>query len=378
MPASLYFHIPFCQSKCSYCSFSSFPGMREYYARYIKAVKTELKLLAETQAKKQKPLQTIFFGGGTPSIIPAKDLVSLINLSSSIYGFVSDAEISLEANPGTVDHKRLGILREGGFNRLSIGVQSFSANDLALLGRKHTPQEATEAFKVAREVGFTNISLDLMYGLPGQTVTSWRSSLHQALQLEPDHLSMYQLSIEEGTPFAKMSDAGALDLPDDDAILRMDDLNMRTCSRAGLEMYEISNFATKGNECRHNINYWLNKSYMAVGAGAVSYTDGLRERRVADPKVYCDKVESGQSVIIESERLDQDASFRETVVMGLRMTEGVCRERLQRLYGVDLEEYYGDVLIKLERQQLIVLTDSHLRLTPKGRLFSNPIMAELV
>ncbi len=378
MPSSLYIHIPFCHSKCLYCSFSSFPGLQTLHGRYIEALKSELKLLAEKRSQRSAPLQTIFFGGGTPSVLAAKDLVEVLDLCILLFSCTTDAEISIEVNPGTITPKQLQNLREGGFSRLSIGVQSFNAQELAILGRGHSPEEAMQAFMMAREAGFTNISLDLMYGLPGQTLKSWKSTLRQAVELQPDHLSMYQLTIEEGTPFAGLFEEGALDLPEEEVILAIDEMNISTCHKAGLGLYEISNFARSDTQCRHNINYWKNNPYLAVGAGAVSYENGVRERRVADPEEYCRRIKASQDVVVEREKLGQDASFRETVIMGLRMSEGVSRAHLRQRYGVELEEYYGEVLNKLQAQQLVELNDSHLRLTPQGRLFSNRIMAELV
>lgn len=379
MAASLYIHIPFCLSKCRYCSFSSYPGLQDLHARYIAAVKRELRQLADqTQRHRLDTLQTIFFGGGTPTVLPAGALVEILHQCMGMFSCSTQAEISIEANPGTVGQESLTVLRQGGFNRLSMGVQSFSARELIFLGRCHTPHQAIQGFEQARKAGFANISLDLMYGLCGQTLDSWRQSLKTALALGPDHLSLYQLTIEEETPFAEMVKQGVLQLPDDELILAMDELNIRECASAGLFLYEISNFARVGCQCRHNINYWLNEEYLAAGAGAVSYLQGERQKRVANPKEYCRKIESGHSIIIDSEKLEPEASFRESVIMGLRMSQGVALNRLRERYGIDVTEYYGKILDKLIAQQLVELTPSHLRVTARGRVFSNTILAELV
>lgn len=375
--ASLYVHIPFCRSKCAYCSFSSFPGREALFGRYVAAVQLELSVLPQRQAE-SPPLQTVFFGGGTPTVLPSGDLVAILAQAVERFGRTADAEISVEANPGTVDEPALAKLRAGGFTRLSLGVQSFSAQELRALGRRHSPQQAIGAFQAARRAGFTNISLDLMYGLPGQTVAGWRETLRTALALGPEHLSMYQLTIEDSTPFAVQLRRGQLLLPDEEEIVAMDDLNMALCREAGLELYEISNFAREGFRCRHNINYWQNNSYLAVGAGAVSCRGGVRERRLADPEEYCRRIETASGVVVEVEELDRDASFRETVIMGLRMTEGVSRARLRARFGLDPEQYYGAILSRLVERQLVELTATHLRVTSSGRLFSNMILAELV
>lgn len=377
MTASLYLHIPFCLSKCHYCSFSSYPGLQQLYTRYVQALKTELQQLAES-VQSANGLETIFVGGGTPTVVPAEDLVDILAHCRDLFSWSSTAEISIEANPGTISPKKLEVLRKGGFNRLSLGVQSFSAAELAALGRCHTPKDAVQGYTMARAAGFENISLDLMYGLSEQTRESWRQTLRTALGLKPDHLSMYQLTVEEGTPFADRLAEGVLTLPDEELILEMDEMNIRACSDAGLSMYEISNFARAGCTCRHNVNYWHNGAYLAAGAGAVSYLGGVRRRRLADPEEYCRKVEAGQDIIVESEKLALDASFRESVIMGLRLTEGVSRDRLKARYGIDLAGYYGTTLERLLGQQLVELTTTHLRLTAKGRVIANYILAELV
>ncbi|SHO43020.1 radical SAM family heme chaperone HemW [Desulfopila aestuarii] len=377
MVSALYIHIPFCVSKCRYCSFSSFAGLNGLYDRYLLNVKKEMDQISAGCCKKME-LQTVFLGGGTPTVLDPERLVNLLDHAEKLFGFAFDAEISVEANPGTVDGRALELLRQGGFDRLSLGVQSFSADELAMLGRCHSPMEADAAFKAARSAGFTNISLDLMYGLPGQTIESWRTTLITALTLEPEHLSMYQLTVEEGTPFGDLLASGKLELPDEDTVVAMDELNLELCGEAGLEMYEISNFSRPGYRCRHNINYWQNNEYHAAGAGAVSFSSGVREKRFDDPREYCRRVEAGDTVITEREELTLEASFRETVVMGLRMMDGVERECLVARFGLDPERYYGEVLEKLVAQQLVELTPTHLKVTPAGRLYSNIILAELV
>jgi len=377
MVASFYLHIPFCVSKCWYCAFSSFAGMAGLYDRYLMSVHAEIDRLAAGCGHKEK-LQTVFFGGGTPTVLGPDTLVDLLTRLASRFGLAADAEISIEANPGTVDERALALLRQGGCNRLSLGVQTFSATELARLGRRHTPAEAVAAFAAARSAGFTNISLDLMYGLPGQTVESWEATLTTALSLAPEHLSMYQLTVEEGTPLGDLKGEGALDLPDEDTVVAMDDLNLQLCGQAGLLMYEISNFARSGYRCRHNLNYWQNSDYYAAGAGAVSCVNGVREKRLDDPLAYCRSMEAGGDAIAEREELPCEASFRETVIMGLRMVDGVERERLLARFGLDPAGYYGEVLKKLVAQQLVELTPTHLKVTPAGRLYSNIILAELV
>ncbi len=376
---SLYLHIPFCQSKCHYCSFSSCAGGQQLYAPYITALKKEISLLEGTGDPGE--LDTLFIGGGTPTCLPASGLSSLVRHCIDLFGVVlgdESAEISVEANPGTVDRRYLETLLEAGVNRLSFGVQSFDDGELRCLGRIHNEKDARAAVDAARGAGFTNINLDLMYGLPGQSPASWLYSLEQGLSLFPEHLSLYQLTIEPDTPFHSLVANNSVVLPSEDDILRMDETTKRLSESAGLHQYETSNFALDGYSCRHNINYWLNNDYYAAGASAVSYMGGVRERRVAEPGEYMCLIEQDSSAVIERECLGREASFRETVIIGLRMVQGVSRETLSDRYGIDPEEYYGHTLQMLTGNKMIELTDTHLRITEKGWPLSNQILAELV
>lgn len=374
--SSLYIHIPFCLSKCPYCAFVSHAGLDGLHQRYARALLREAEELARSHPA--LPLSTIFVGGGTPTILSGAALAAIITGCAELFGLEHDAEISVEANPRTIDATKLLLLRTSGVNRLSIGVQSFQDEELRRLGRLHSAKDAAHALRLVRDAGFSNISLDLMYGLPGQTPHSWRDTLERAISLAPDHLSLYELSIERGTPYSQQQELGLLQLPDDDAVAEMDLITAALCREAGLLHYEISNYARPGFECRHNINYWHNGPYLALGAGAVSCMDGCRRQMIHDPRRYCERVESGQSVIGEEECLEPAASFRETVVMGLRLLCGVSRANLQRRYGLDVAGYYEETLTRLVDQGMVELTAHHLRLTARGRMFANQVMAELV
>ncbi len=381
---SLYLHIPFCRSKCHYCSFNSFAGGKELYGSYGAALTLELTRLAETFAetigkKEGHPgLSTLFVGGGTPTCLPSDLLSAIIHLSLNLFSAAPGAEVSIEANPGTVDVRYFTKLLQAGVNRLSLGVQSFDDRELQLIGRIHNKQGAYSAIKAARTAGFDNINLDLMYGLPGQTPASWRKSLEKGLSFRPEHLSLYQLTIESDTPFHALLASKTLRLPVEDEILEMDEITSELCGSAGLEQYEISNYATKGHQCRHNINYWRNAEYLAAGASAVSCLSGVRERRIADPAEYIRRIDHNESIVIEKEILSPEDSFRETVIMGLRMVCGVSRKALAERYSIDIEKYYGSTLKKLQALGFLDLTESHLRITAKGWPLSNQIMAELV
>ena len=373
---ALYLHVPFCHKKCHYCSFNSKAVTSDLFSPYVKALKQELAQLVAD--REYGNLRSLFVGGGTPSILPSSMLSELVFNCLHLFPPAIGAEISVEINPGTVDEAYLGDLLAAGVNRLSLGVQSFNDQELQVLGRIHNGKEARDAVLSAKRAGFSNINLDLMYGLPGQTVQSWRDSLQQAITLCPQHLSLYQLTIEVGTPFHQAVATASIVLPEEDDILLMDEVTGRMCGDAELQQYEISNFARHGKECVHNINYWHNGDYLACGASAVSCTKGVREKRIEDPWEYITRIKNGATVVVESESLSRDASFRESVVMGLRMTRGVSATRLKSRYKIDIAEYYGDILGKLLHLQLVELTESHLRLTAKGRSLANWVMAELV
>ena len=373
---SLYLHIPFCLSKCLYCSFSSFPNMSEHHHRYVQALKSHIRTSCpETNTKS---LETLFIGGGTPTVLEAEKLAEIIAVCRDTYRFSDDIEISIEANPGTIDISKLKVLGDAGVNRLSIGVQSFNDTDLQGLGRAHRSDISIQALEYAREAGFKNISLDLMYGLPGQSTDSWQKNLEQAVALGPHHLSCYQLTIEEGTDFYNRYPTDSLELPDDRTIIAMEQATRKYLSAHGIGQYEISNYARPGYECRHNIGYWLNEEFIGCGAGAAGFFNGRRYKVITDPLRYCSAIENGEDVIEDSEVLSAEASFRETVVMGLRLLKGVDRRRLYDRYGLTVDELYGSIVKELAGKGLLEENEDYLRLTAQGRCFANQVMAELV
>ena len=375
-PSSLYIHIPFCVSKCPYCSFVSWPGMDGLYQRYVAALLREAEWLGQNTSV--PPLSTLFLGGGTPTILAGQELAAIVTACKELFGFTNQAEISIEANPKTIDPAKLTLLRRSGINRLSIGVQSLHDTELHLLSRPHSADDAITAVRLARTAGFDNISLDLMYGIPGQDHKSWQQTLELALSLAPDHLSLYELTVEQGTPYYQQLEQRLLYLPPEEELAAMDQITATLCRQAGLAQYEISNYARSGYKCRHNINYWQNGPYLALGAGAVACLEGRRQQKTRDPRLFCEQIESGQSVVQEEECLDPAASFRETVIMGLRMNQGVSKERLRKRYEMELNDCYGNTLSRLVDQGLLEMTATHLRLTARGRSFANQVMAELV
>jgi len=376
-PPGLYLHIPFCKSRCAYCSFNSY-ACQSPPAAYLAALSSQIRYWGGQQWCRERTFTTLFVGGGTPTIYGGSELAALVRLCLESFNFAEDAEITVEANPNTVNEQALAELRRAGVNRLSLGVQAFSDRLLAGLGRSHTVIEADAAIKAARRAGFANINLDLMYGLPGQSAADWQDSLTQALAHAPEHLACYELTIEEGTPFSRLVDKGELTLPDEEEALAMAALTHALLAQAGLERYEISNYARPGRECRHNLNYWRNGAYLGLGAGAVSCLSGFRFGTAQEPEVFAGLVEAGELPLAEGECLPLEARFRESVVMGLRMIQGVSFDRLHRQFGLTPPGYYGKILENLQQQGLIAVSQDSLRLTKAGLPVANQVLARLV
>ena len=375
----IYIHVPFCIRKCSYCSFYSVAGQDKWFDQYVNAVHAQIKQAAQSRWIGDRQVESIFFGGGTPTVLDPEQLVFLLQQCRLRFGYQhQDIETSVEVNPATIDYDGLVRLRRGGFNRISIGVQSLDDRELKRLGRLHTADDALHTVAMAREAGFTDLSLDLMYGLPGQDVAGWQQNLDRALAATPDHLSIYELTLEQGTPFFVRAGQGELDLPDEDEVLSMLDHTCRVMKRADFQRYEISNYARPGHECRHNVNYWNNGSYLGFGPGAVTCKSGRRMTTLTNVEQFCKRIQAGQPVRVDEEKLSTEERFRETVIMGLRMIRGLSLNTLEKRFGINLTTYYGATLNRLMRQQLLEVHQGRLRLTERGLLLANTVMAELV
>ncbi len=382
-PAGIYVHVPFCQTKCPYCSFVSYPGMdSKLKNNYIQTLHRQALKLAKHPWSEAREFNSLFVGGGNPPSVATEKMATCIAACLDAFNFTAGAnnvpEVTLEANPNTVNPAMLQRFREAGVNRLSIGMQAFSDSMLNNIGRKHTVQDGVRAFELARAAGFTNINLDLMYGLPGQNVAVWKNSLQQAVALAPEHLSVYELTVEQGTPFAELAGKGELNLPHEDATLAMFEQAQESLTAAGFGQYEISNYARKGFACIHNINYWENGSYIGLGAGAVSCFSGVRIKSTESPEQFVHLLDKNRIPYTAAEFLPLQARFREAVIMGLRMTAGVSVSRLEKQFGVTPQKYYGAALGKLQQQELLHEVENRLRLTPKGLLLANRVMAQLV
>lgn len=373
----LYIHIPYCRSKCGYCSFNSAPWSGPGPEVYLDALLAEMAHVASGWGTGKK-LSSIFIGGGTPTIYDGRALTKLLAACRTHFAWIDSPEITIETNPNTISAANLTACRKAGANRLSIGVQAFDDRLLQTIDRSHDVAQAVQAVTLARQAGFANLNLDLIYGLPTQSINDWQLSLCSALELSPEHLSLYELSIEPGTLFAAKQSKGLLALPDDDSTAEMAELGLKLLASHGYHRYETSNYARPGSECRHNLNYWRNGSYIGLGAGAVSSFDGLRLKNIDAPTEYMSRIEAGQVAFHDGEALSLTASFRESVVMGLRLVAGVSLASLQERYALEPHSYYGETLKKLCSRGLVAFDEERMWLTEKALPVANQILAELV
>ncbi len=376
-----YVHIPFCVRKCAYCDFNSYSGYTDgSVARYVQALTHEIRQAPPgLGAGGLSPVDTVFFGGGTPTAIPAQDEAALLRAVLETLPVTPDAEITTEANPGTMDVRHLETLRAAGFNRISFGVQSFDGDLLKTLDRIHSAEEARNAVRAARAAGFENVSLDLMFALPRQTLGQWRDTLDQALALDTDHLSLYSLIVEEGTGFYTLQQKGRLPLPSDDLAADMFALARETAQGAGYAQYEIANFARPGRESRHNLHYWRNEPYHGFGCGAVAYQDGARRMNVKSPARYAEAVENGSDLTLAVETLTVEETMAETMMLGLRLTgEGVDCRRFRDRFGIDPRVKFATEIETFTRRGLLEVTGDSLRLTPQGIFLGSEVMVAFV
>ena len=369
-PLGLYIHIPFCKSKCVYCDFYSLPNSEEHMDRYVSALCRQLAELAPRTTAHE--VDTVYFGGGTPSWLGEKRLRQIVKTMNKYYRIAKTAEITMEANPDSAgDWKALRALRRAGFNRISLGVQSADDGQLKTLGRPHTFAQAGEAVAAARRAKIKNVSLDLIYGLPGQTMESWRDTVEKAAALEPEHLSCYGLKVEEGTPLWDMQ--SGMDLPDDDLQADMYLWTVERLEQLGYQQYEISNFARPGFESRHNLKYWTLGEYAGFGPGAHSDLGSVRYAYVRDLNAYCEGVEADGDILSENDRIpDRDRDI-EYIMLGLRITKGVSRQEFEYRFRLPFGPIQA-VLEKFSESGHAVLRGGRWRLTPEGFLVSNQII----
>ena len=374
-PVSLYLHFPFCERKCRYCDFLSGPACAEEREEYIDLLCREIRLRAPEVSG---PVDTIFIGGGTPSLMTPSQACRVMEAIFRSYSVMDDAEISMEVNPGTADAEKLRAYRFAGINRLSIGVQSFDDAELRLLGRIHTAGQARQIFQMARAAGFSNINLDLMSALPGQNIETWTRTLCEAVSLRPEHLSAYSLIIEEGTPFATMK---LPDLPSEDEDREIYHFTKRFLSENGYRRYEISNYAREGYECRHNCGYWTGHEYLGLGLGASSDLGGERFRNPDQIASYRTIIENEDTAALrcEKQKMTKEDRMEEFMFLGLRMTDGVSEREFEERFGKKLEDQFGSVLRRHISQNLICRIPKdggRLALTEYGMDVANYVMSD--
>jgi len=381
MFSRLYIHIPFCQQKCPYCAFYSQEHSGNDLDRYAKLLCNEMNLVAQETASRQK-LDSIYFGGGTPSLMDPRQIALLLEQAERTFGLADRAEITLEANPGTVDFRRLSDFRRAGVNRLSLGIQSFDDRMLAKLGRIHTAKQAQTAFTAARRANFHNIGIDLINSLPGQTLEAWRKDLKQALKLAPEHLSVYGLTIEENTRFADLYTEDSTLLPDEDLAAEMFETADDLLGLHGYEHYEIANYARPGFRSQHNSGYWHRDGYLGMGAGAHSYlldaAYGTRFSNVADLDEYTRAVQQGELPRRDTTQLSREDAMAEHMFLGLRMSDGVIFEAFEKKFGTGLEDVFGKALATAQKQGLLTKNPSGVRLTRRGMLLSNQVFLQFL
>ena len=373
----LYIHIPFCIRKCAYCDFLSAPADQDTIARYMRAL--EKQLVRQAASFQKKVIDSVFIGGGTPTVLLNRQIMELLETIRTNYALARNVEFTVEANPGTITAGKARALAEGGVNRVSLGLQSASEQELRLLGRIHTYDDFLRSYGLLREGGIRNINVDLMSALPGQTISSYEKTLHQVLSLHPEHISAYSLIIEEGTPFyeqyradEKLRDAGEDPqlLPSEESERAMYELTGALLSDYGYERYEISNYARAGYACRHNIGYWTGEDYLGVGLGASSYIEGTRFCNTSDLTRYIEEDFSRYEI----QKFTKDDRMAEFFYLGLRLTAGVEKAEFVRRFGLSAEAIYGEVLKDLLAQNLLEDTGRNYRLTPFGRDVSNQVL----
>ncbi len=369
----LYIHIPFCARRCHYCDFNTYEGMEGLREDYTRALLADMRL-----AQGSGPLKSVFFGGGTPSLMEPGQVARILEGARERCGLEPDAEVTLEANPGTADLQTFRGFRAAGVTRLSFGFQALQAGHLERLGRIHTAEESAAAWRLARQADFSNLSLDLMFGLPDQSLAEWEESLDWALSFEPEHLSFYGLTLESGTRFHHLASLGQLPVPGEDLQADMYEQGIARLARAGLEHYEISNFARPGRQSRHNRLYWLNRPTLGIGAGAWSFVEGRRFSREKNPNKYVEAVLAGQIPVQEQEQLEGRKARGEAAYLGLRLLEGIDLERWRQEKGLELHEEFGQEIKTLIKSGLLSQDQGRLKLSSKGLPLANEVFSAFV
>jgi oxygen-independent coproporphyrinogen-3 oxidase len=378
---SLYLHIPFCHTRCHYCDFNTYAGILPLREPYVRALLSEIALAgtyAQLPAGGPRRARTIFFGGGTPSLLSVEQISRILEACFSSFAVDAGAEVTLEANPGTLSREQLKGLGAAGINRLSMGAQSFDAELLKTLGRIHSPGDITLAVQNARAAGFSSINVDFMFGLPGQTMHYWRETLDRALDLRPEHLSLYSLIIEEGTPFYTWAHEGRITPGDEDLCADMYEYADERLQAAGYENYEISNWSLPGHQSRHNLTYWHNLPYLGMGAGAYSSFGGRRFSNERDPQAYIRLLKAGLRPEAESESIERAQAMAETAFLALRTARGLHLPTFEQRFSEPFSSFVGRRLQLVQEAGLLEHEQHWLRLSKRGRLLGNEVFLRLL
>ena len=376
-PLGLYIHIPYCIHKCGYCDFNSHPIRQDEMDHYIDALVVEMKHYAKTYCNTSS-IRTIFLGGGTPTTLTAFQLERIFKEFVNSFTIASDAEITIEANPATIDIEQMKSIRQTGYNRISIGVQSFDKNELKILDRAHGPEEIHSTVNCARKAGFENLSLDLMFAIPNQSLSSWENNLNKALEKNPEHISTYNLTIEKGTAFSKLQSNGKLIMPDDEHQLELYKKTIEHLKEKGFHHYEISNFARRGKECKHNITYWKNSNTLGIGAGASSYIDGTRFKNINLPAHYIRQVKEKKTAVEYSETLNSRQAMGETIMLGLRLIQGISIHQFEKRFQISFTKFFKNTISSLKEKELVIIEKDHLRLSKKGLFLADSVILEFI
>lgn len=369
---ALYIHIPFCKQKCFYCDFPSYARKDDLMSDYIEALLIELK-----EKIKGYKVRSLFIGGGTPSYLNEENLRELMKVIKNI-NFVENAEKTIECNPGTVSEEKFNIMKDGGINRLSFGLQTTKNNLLKGIGRIHTFEAFKDNYNLARSVGFNNINIDMMFGLPNQSVKDWTESLEEVAKLNPEHISAYSLIIEEGTPFYKLYNEDKLKFPSEEEEREMYKKCKDILIENGYHQYEISNYAKEGKECLHNEVYWMCDEYIGVGASSSSYIDGKRIKNIDDLREYIKRIGNGESIVDEEIINTKNDDIEEFMFMGLRMNCGIEEEEFKRRFNTNVDDIYKDVIEGNINKGLLERKRGRIYLTDKGIELSNMVMSDMI
>ncbi|ADL07666.1 radical SAM family heme chaperone HemW [Thermosediminibacter oceani] len=370
---ALYVHIPFCVKKCAYCDFNSY-AETESIPLYVDSLKREISFYSGIN----RIVTSIYIGGGTPTVLSEGDLTSIIETIYGAFNISASLEFTVEANPETLSRRKLAVLRDAGVNRLSMGLQAFQDELLKIMGRIHTAKGFEEKFIIAREEGFDNINVDLIFGLPNQSVDDFRYSLGRLADLSPEHVSCYGLTVEEGTEFYRLQKEGRLPLPSEDEERKMYHTAREILKERGYSHYEISNFAKPGRECRHNLVYWTYGEYLGLGAGAHSFMDGVRFYNAYGIRDYAERVRSRGKGVEGEESLSLEEQQSEFMILGLRLIKGVRKAEFYKRFGKDPDSVYGSVLELLKKKELVTEDGEYIRLTERGLDLANEAFVEFL